>query len=84
MSDCRLLEENGRAHFMTRRFDRTADGVKFHVQSLCAMAHFDINQAGGYSYEQAFQVAQRLGLQQPELTELYRRAVFNILVRNFT
>ncbi len=25
MSECRLLEENGRAHFMTRRFDRDAE-----------------------------------------------------------
>ncbi len=82
MSDCRLLEENGRAHFMTRRFDRSAEGGKFHVQSLCAIAHFDFNHAGGYSYEQAFQVARRLGLQQPDLTELYRRALFNILSRN--
>ena len=78
MSDCRLLEENGRAHFMTRRFDRNAEGGKFHVQSLCAIAHFDFNHAGGYSYEQAFQVARRLGLQQPDLTELYRRALFNM------
>ncbi len=82
MSDCHLLEESGRAHFMTRRFDRNADGGKFHVQSLCAIAHFDFNHAGGYSYEQAFQVARRLGLQQPDLTELYRRALFNILSRN--
>ncbi|MEO8614948.1 MAG: type II toxin-antitoxin system HipA family toxin [Luteolibacter sp.] len=82
MSDCRLLEENGRAHFMTRRFDRNAEGGKFHVQSLCAIAHFDFNHAGGYSYEQAFQVARRLGLPQPDLTELYRRALFNILSRN--
>lgn len=82
MSDCRLLEENGRAHFMTRRFDRTADGDKLHLQSLCAMAHFDFNQAGAYSYEQAFQVARRLGLPQSDLTELFRRAVFNILSRN--
>ena len=82
MSDCRLLEENGRAHFMTRRFDRSPEGGKFHVQSLCAIAHFDFNHAGGYSYEQAFQVARRLDLPQPDLTELYRRAVFNILSRN--
>ena len=82
MSDCRLLEENGRAHFMTRRFDRNAEGGKFHMQSLCAIAHFDFNHAGGYSYEQAFQVARRLGLPQPDLTELYRRALFNILSRN--
>lgn len=82
MSDCRLLEENGRAHFMTRRFDRTAEGGKLHLQSLCAMAHFDFNQAGAYSYEQAFQVARRLNLPQSDLTELFRRAVFNILARN--
>ena len=82
MSDCRLLEENGRAHFMTRRFDRTPDGGKLHLQSLCGIAHFDFNQAGSYSYEQAFQIARRLGLPQTDLTELFRRAVFNILSRN--
>ena len=82
MSDCRLLEENGRAHFMTRRFDRGPEGAKFHMQSLCAIAHFDFNQAGAYSYEQAFQTARRLGLPQSDLTELYRRAVFNIVSRN--
>jgi serine/threonine-protein kinase HipA len=82
MSDCRLLEENGRSHFMTRRFDRSADEGKFHMQSLCAMAHFDFNQAGAYSYEQAFQVARQLGLPQPDMTELYLRALFNILARN--
>ena len=82
MSDCRLLEENGRAHFMTRRFDRGPDGGKFHMQSLCAIGHFDFNQAGAYSYEQAFQASRRLDLPQPDLTELYRRALFNILSRN--
>lgn len=82
MSDCRLLEENGRAHFVTRRFDRGPNGEKFHMQSLCAMGHFDFNQAGAYSYEQAFQIARRLGLPHPDLTELYRRALFNILARN--
>jgi serine/threonine-protein kinase HipA len=82
MSDCRLLEENNRAHFMTRRFDRGPKGEKFHMQSLCASAHFDFNQAGAYSYEQAFQTARRLGLPQTDLAELFRRAVFNILSRN--
>ena len=55
---------------------------KFHLQTLCALGHYDFNQAGGYSYEQAFQLALRLRLTQPELTEIYRRAVFNILSRN--
>jgi serine/threonine-protein kinase HipA len=82
MSDCRLLEENGRAHFMTRRFDRGPNGQKFHMQSLCAMGHFDFNLAGAYSYEQAFQIARRLALPQSDLTEMFRRAAFNILARN--
>ena len=82
MSDCRLLEENGRAHFMTRRFDRSPNGEKFHMQSLCAIGHFDFNLAGAYSYEQAFQIVRRLDLPQADLTELYRRALFNIITRN--
>lgn len=82
MSDCHLQEEHGRAHFMTRRFDRLPDGGKLHMQSLCAMAHFDFNQAGAYSYEQAFQTARQLGLAHPDLAELYRRALFNVMARN--
>ena len=53
MSECSLLEEDGRRHFMARRFDRLAAGEKLHMQSLCALAHFDFNQAGAYAYEQA-------------------------------
>lgn len=82
MSDCELLEENGRAHFLTRRFDRPEGGGKLHMQSLCALAHYDFNQAGAYAYEQAFQVGRRLSLTQQELEQLYRRAVFNIIARN--
>jgi serine/threonine-protein kinase HipA len=82
MTPCRLLEEGGRAHFMTRRFDRDADGGKLHMQSLCAMAHYDFNAAGEYAYEQALSVIQRLNLGHPALQELYRRMLFNVLARN--
>jgi serine/threonine-protein kinase HipA len=82
MSECALFEENGRAHFLTRRFDRPDGGGKLHMQSLCALAHYDFNQAGAYSYEQAFQVGRRLALSQYELEQLYRRAVFNVIARN--
>lgn len=82
MSECELFEENGRAHFLTRRFDRPQGGGKLHMQSLCALAHYDFNQAGAYSYEQAFQVGRRLALSQYELEQLYRRAVFNVIARN--
>lgn len=82
MSEARLLEENGRRHFMTRRFDRTPVGGKLHMQSLGAMAHFDYNQPGAYGYEQAVQAMRRLGLGLDELEQFYRRVVFNILARN--
>jgi serine/threonine-protein kinase HipA len=82
MSDCRLLEENGRRHFMTRRFDRGTDGAKRHMQSLGALAHFDFNQPGAYSYEQAFLASRRLGLSTPVLEQLFRRMIFNVVARN--
>ena len=82
MSDCRLLRENGRAHFMTRRFDRTNDGKKIHLQSLCAMGHFDFNLAGATSYEQCFQTMRRIGLSRTEVEEQFRRTVFNLVTRN--
>jgi len=82
MSECRLLEENGRRHFMAKRFDRTDSGSKLHMQSLGAIAHFDFNTAGAYSYEQAFQVIRQLGLSMDSVEELFRRMVFNIIARN--
>ncbi len=82
MAECRLLEENGLRHFMTRRFDRLAGGEKLHLQSLCAMAHFDFNQAGAYSYEQALQTIRRLKLPMPAVEEQFRRMVFNVVARN--
>ena len=82
MSPCRLLEENGRRHFMTRRFDRLAGGAKLHMQSLGAMAHFDFNQAGAHSYEQALLVIRQLKLPMASVEEQFRRMAFNIIARN--
>ena len=82
MSECRLLEENGRAHFLTKRFDREADGTKTHIQSLCAMRHYDFNAAGCYSYEQAFSTIQQLILDHRALEQFFRRMVFNLVMRN--
>jgi len=82
MSECRLLEENGRRHFMTRRFDRLAGGEKLHMQSLCALAHFDFNQAGAYGYEQALLAIRQLDLPMAAVEEQFRRMVFNIVARN--
>lgn len=82
MMECRLLEENGRAHFMTRRFDRTDHAQKVHMQTLCGIAHFDYKILHAYSYEQAFQVMRRLRLPYQQAEEMYRRMVFNVIARN--
>ncbi|MCA9189924.1 MAG: type II toxin-antitoxin system HipA family toxin, partial [Planctomycetales bacterium] len=82
MSESRILHENGRNHFVTRRFDRTDNGAKNFMQSLCALGHYDFNQAGAYSYEQAIGVAQQIGVTRHEQEQLFRRAVFNLLARN--
>lgn len=82
MSPCRLLEENGRRHFMTRRFDRLDGGEKLHMLTLGAIAHFDYNQAGAHSYEQAFLVNHQLGLSMEAVEQQFRRMVFNVVARN--
>lgn len=82
MSECRLFEERGRHHFMTRRFDRLGDGDKLHMQSLGALAHFDFNLAGAYGYEQAMLVMRELGLPMADIEQMFQRMVFNIVARN--
>jgi len=82
MTECQLFEENGRRHFMTRRFDRLAGGRKLHMQSLGALAHYDFNVAGAHSYEQALFVLRQLGLPMSSVEELFRRIAFTIVGRN--
>ncbi len=82
MAECRLLEENGRRHFMTRRFDRRNKGEKVHMQTLGSIAHLDYNMAGTSSYEQAFYVVRKLGLATDTVEKLFQRAIFNIVARN--
>lgn len=81
MTECSLIEENGRAHFLTRRFDRE-NGKKNHMQTLCGIAHFDYRLHRAYSYEQAFNVMRALRLPYSEAQEMFRRMVFNVVVRN--
>jgi len=82
MSECRLLEENGRRHFMTKRFDRLENGEKLHMLSLSGLAHFDFNNAGAYGYEQAMLIIRQLRLPTSAIEEMFRRMTFNILARN--
>ena len=82
MTECRLFEENERRHFMTKRFDRLPSGEKLHMQSLGALAHFDYNAAGAYSYEQALLTIRQLNLPVDAVEEQFRRMVFNVVGRN--
>ncbi len=82
MTESRLYHEGGRSHFMTKRFDRNADGSKIHMQSLGAMAHVDFNQPASYSYEQALQTMKKLGLSRSELDQQVLRTMFNVVARN--
>lgn len=82
MMPCRLYEESGRAHFMTKRFDRFDDGSKLHYQSLGALQHYDFNLPGAHSYEQVSRVIRELGLGTGDLEQQIRRTYFNIIARN--
>lgn len=81
MTECGLLEENGRAHFMTRRFDRR-DGEKLHMQSLCALRHLDCIEGETHDYDRYFETVKALGLPEPAMQEAFRRMVFNVLAAN--
>lgn len=82
MTECRLLEENDRSHFMTKRFDRMGGFEKIHMQTLCGIAHYDYKMLHAYSYEQAFQVMRRLRLPYGQAEQMFKRMVFNVIARN--
>ena len=62
-------------HFLIKRFDR-ADGEKVHMQSLRAM-NGETN-----SYEDAFDVIEKLRLDYEDKEQLFRRMVFNVIGGN--
>ena len=82
ISESKLLEENGRAHFMTKRFDRDGN-TKHHLQTLCGLQHYDFNDMYSYSYEQLFQTMRLLRLPFPQTEQMFRRMVFNVLATNY-
>jgi len=81
MSPCRLLEENGRAHFMTKRFDREGN-AKHHLQTLCGLAHLDYRQKATHDVSQFLMTVDRLQLGYPALEEAFRRVAFNVMAAN--
>lgn len=91
MMDSRIFSENGRNHFMIRRFDRDSGGNKKFMQTFAAIAHYDYYESGHYSYEQLFMVMKQLTLPKAAFEEQFRRIVFNLVgcnqddhVKNFS
>ncbi len=82
MMPSRLLEENGRAHFVTKRFDREGSETKHHIQTFCALKHFDFNLVRSFSYEQLFQCMRELKLTYADAEQMFRRMVFNVIAKN--
>ena len=82
MMPSKLLEENGRAHFMTKRFDREGGEIKHHIQTFCALKHFDFNLVNSFSYEQLFQTMRELKLSYQDTEQMFRRMVFNVIAQN--
>lgn len=82
MSECRLLDDGKNKHFITKRFDRSADGSKLHMLTLAAMGHYDFNKPGTCGYENVFDILRKIGAPQSDIEQEFRRAVFNVLARN--
>jgi len=84
MTECRLIRSDEGTHFMTKRFDREADtGRKIYMQSLGGVVHYDFNDSGAHSYEQAVQMMRKMGLRQNAVEQLFRRMVFNEVAKNY-
>jgi serine/threonine-protein kinase HipA len=81
MSECRIHEEGGRAHFMTKRFDRIGN-QKVHMQSLCALQHLDFNLPYVHSYDQYMRTILSLRLGYSALEQAWVRCAFNVAAVN--
>ena len=75
MMDSRLIEVEGTRHFLTQRFDRI-NGQKRFIQTLAAV------NPDAHSYEDLFRTCRELEIPKPEIDELFRRSVFNVLTGN--
>ncbi len=82
VGDCRIHEENGRAHFMTRRFDRPTRAKRLHMLTWCGLRHHDVRPAGAHAYEELLQTCFELELGTKAVREAFRRMVFNLVARN--
>lgn len=80
MTQCMLFEENGRAHFMTKRFDRDHNEKK-HMQSWSALTHSSYKLPN--SYENLFETMRLLRVPNKDYEQLYIRMAFNAMAKNY-
>ena len=75
MMPCRMIEVEGKRHFITQRFDRDEER-KVHMQTLAALY------PEADSYEKLLMVCRKMRLPESTQQEIFRRMVFNILANN--
>lgn len=83
MSESRLYKDGDCAHFITRRFDRTGEGKKLHMISLCGMNHMNFRDRHVYGYINVANVVDRLGFGKSAIETIFTRMVFNDMTFNF-
>jgi serine/threonine-protein kinase HipA len=81
MAPCRLLEEGGRAHFMTKRFDRDGN-TRLHTQTLCGMAQLDYRAKGVHDYAQFLGAMRQLNMNREAFEQAFRRIAYNVMATN--
>ena len=78
--ETRLLPDSaGRAHFITRRFDR-AESVRRHVHTFSGLTHSPVRD--GLEYGDLMNLARTLCASEAAVEEMFRRAVFNVAAGN--
>jgi serine/threonine-protein kinase HipA len=85
MPETRLLTTDdpshggGRTHFVVRRFDR--DGARrIHMHTFSGLTHTPVAQP--IDYDEIMNVTRALTGREPEVEEMFRRAVFNVAAGN--
>ncbi|MCF6359829.1 MAG: type II toxin-antitoxin system HipA family toxin [Cyclobacteriaceae bacterium] len=82
ISESRIYSENGRSHFLTKRFDRSEQGEKIHMQTFGSLIGVDFKTQKASSYETLFRTMKRLKSNYQQLEQQFRRAIFNVVARN--
>ena len=81
ISPSRLVETRAGRFFMTRRFDRTDGGGRFHLASAAGLLHAGFRIPGD-EYALLFRLTDALTHDRSAKAELFRRACLNVVAHN--